>query len=192
MQFIKKEPIVFLVAGRARSGKGTISKIIFEYYIKKNQQVISSPYTKYLKKYIEEITGNKITEDNKPRELLQKISGELIKSKLNKPNFFIDRQLEDLEIYSYFADVIIIPDVRFKEEIDIVKEKYKNVVSIGVIRPNYQSDLTYEQQQDITEIALDNYNEYDYTIINNNTIEELSNTVLKILESIKKEGKFYE
>ena len=188
MQFIKKDPIIFLVAGRARSGKGTISKIISEYYIKKNQQVISSPYTKYLKKYIEDITGNKITEDNKPRDLLQKISGELIKSKLNKPNFFIDRQLEDLEIYSYFADVIIIPDVRFKEEIDIVKEKYKNVVSIGVIRPDYQSDLTHEQLMDVTEVALDNYNEYDYTIINNKTKEELSNKVLKILESIKKEG----
>lgn len=188
MQFTKKEPIIFLVAGRARSGKGTVSKFIEEYYKKQNKKVINSPYTKYLKNYIEDITSEKITEDNKPRDLLQKISSELIKKELGKTNFFIDRQLEDLEIYSYFADIIIVPDVRFEEEINIIKNNFKNVISIGVVRPNYQSDLTQEQLRDITEIALDNYNEYDFKIINDKTESELYDSVSKILESIKKEG----
>ena len=99
MYLKKKQPLIFLIAGRARSGKGTIAKFIEEYFLNQNSKVVISPYTKYLKKYIEEITGETIDEDNKPRELLQKISSELIKKELNKPNFFIDRQLEDLEIY---------------------------------------------------------------------------------------------
>lgn len=187
MSYKRKEPIIFLIAGRARSGKNTTGDFIKEYYQNLNKKVIISEYTKYLKMYIENITNEKIDDNNKPRELLQKLSSELIKKELNKPNFFIKRQLEDLEIYSYFADVIIIPDVRFKEEIDVVKEKFKKVISIGVIRPDYKSDLTKEQLQDITETALDNYNEYDYKLIN---IEEktLKEDVLKILNKIKKEG----
>lgn len=188
MQFIKKDPIIFLVAGRARSGKGTIAKYLENYYQDLNKKVIISPYTKYLKKYIEDITGDKIDDNNKPRELLQKISSDLIKKELNKHNFFIDRQLEDLEIYSYFADIIIIPDVRFEKEIEVIKEKYSKVISIGVTRPNYQSDLTKEQLNDITETSLDNYKKYDYVITNDESVKKLHTNLLKILEEIKKEG----
>ena len=43
MQFIKKDPIIFLVAGRARSGKGTIAKYLENYYQNLNKKVIISP-----------------------------------------------------------------------------------------------------------------------------------------------------
>ena len=46
------------------------------------------------------------------------------------------------------------------------KNKFKNVYSIGIIRENYQSDLTEEQQKDITETSLDNYQQYDYLVLN--------------------------
>ena len=188
MNFYKKDPLIFLIAGRARSGKGTVAKFIEEYFKTQNKKIINSPYTKYLKKYIEDITNEIITDENKPRELLQKISSELIKKELNKPNFFLDRQLEDLEIYSYFADVIIVSDVRFIEEIKIIKDNFKNVISIGVIRPNYKSDLTKEQDKDITETALDDYNDYDFKIINDKSEVELYNNTLDILKKIEKEG----
>lgn len=187
MLYQKREPIIFLIAGRARSGKSTIGEIIKNYYQNLSKKVIISQYTKYLKMYIENITGEIIDDDNKPRDLLQDLSRELIKKELKKENFFIDRQLEDLEVYSYFADVIIVTDVRFKKEIDVVKEKFNNVISIGVVRENYESDLTIEQQKDITETSLDNYNEYDYKLINNEK-DDLEYEVLDILNKIMKEG----
>ena len=125
MDFIKKQPLIILIAGRAESGKSTMAECLKKEYEKQNKKVIISPYTKYLKNYIENITNKKITEENKPRDLLQRISSEIIKTKLGKKNFFIDRQIEDIEIYSYFAEIIIIPDVRFPDEIDIIKEKFK-------------------------------------------------------------------
>ena len=85
---------------------------------------------------------------------------------MGKTNFFIDRQLEDIEIYSYFADYIIISDVRFPKEIDIVKEKFYNVISIGVKRYNYDTDLSIDQQNDVTEISLDDYDKFDYVVDN--------------------------
>ncbi|MBQ8681699.1 MAG: hypothetical protein IJ509_02170 [Bacilli bacterium] len=166
MNFLKREPLIILIAGRARSGKSILAECLKEEYRKQNKKVVMSPYTKYLKHYIEEITGEKIQEENKPRDLLQQISSEVIKGQLGKKNFFIDRQIEDIEIYSYFADVILVPDVRFPEEIKVIKEKFNNVVSIGVIRKNYISTLSLKQQTDITEVALDGYHDYDFEVEN--------------------------
>lgn len=188
MQLETKKPWIILIAGKARSGKNTVAESLQQAFTTEQKKVIMSPYTKYLKQYIELITGDKITDTSKPRDLLQKISSELIKGKLSKKDFFIRRQVEDIEILSYFADVIIVPDVRFPSEIEVIKQKFPNVISIGVTRVEYTSDLTLEQQQDITEIALDNYNNYDYKIINQNK-NKLHQDTLTIYQKIKEEGK---
>lgn len=185
MEFKKRTPLIILIAGRARSGKSTLAKYLRTEYQFQNKKVIISPYTKYLKNYIEEITNKKVTETEKPRELLQQISSKVIKGALGKKDFFIKRQIEDIEIYSYFADVILIPDVRFPEEIQSIKEKFIDTISIGVIRENYVSDLTKEQQQDITETALNDYHEYDFEIQNNEqtNLEEIAK---KMIQEIKR------
>lgn len=182
MNFRNKNPWIILIAGKAGSGKSTLAKYIKELFEKDKKKVIISPYTKYLKQYIEEITGEPLTEENKPRDLLQKLSSQLIKKRLGKENLFIERQIDDIEIYSYFANIIIIPDVRFPKEIEVIKEKFKNVLSIGMIRNNYVTTLTKEQQQDITETALENYKNYD-EIINNNNID-LKVVAKQLIETI--------
>ncbi len=184
MEFIKKEPIIILIGGKARSGKSTIAHYIEEAFKERGKSVVISPYTKYLKLYIDEITETKMTDTDKPRDLLQKISSELIKKKLGKNDFFIDRQIEDIEFYTYFKDIIIIPDVRFPREFEVIKEKFKNVISILVARYDYLSDLTEEQQQDITETSLDDYENYDYKISNtvNTNLKEESLKIVKDIE----------
>ena len=187
MEYINKNPLIICVCGKARSGKSTVSKYLEKLFISDNKKVILSPYTKYLKKYISDITGNDVTEDNKPRELLQKLSSDLIKGVLNNKDFFINRQIEDIEFYSYFANVIIINDVRFPREITSLKDKFNNVISIGINRSNYVSDLSLDEQNDITEVSLDNYKDYDYTIDNSNEIS-LENVVLDIVNDLRKKG----
>ena len=187
MEFTKKEPLIILIAGKARSGKSTVAEYLKEEYENDNKKVVISYFTKYLKMYIEEITGSKINDDNKPRDLLQQISSKIIKKDLQKNNFFIDRQIEDIEIYSYFKDVIIIPDVRFPSEITFIKEKFKNVVTIGVTREDYISTLTKKQQSDITETSLDNYTNYDFKILNNKDTN-LQIVSKEIIKKLKKRG----
>lgn len=188
MVFKNRNPIIILIAGKARSGKNTVSKILESEFIKEKKEVIISPYTKYLKEYIHNITDWNIEdENNKPRDLLQKLSSELIKGKLGLENIFINRQIEDIKIYSYFKDVIIINDVRFPKEIDTIKNVFTNVVSIQVKRSNYISGLTKEQLQDVTETSLDNYNNFDY-IIENDDIELLKEDTINIFKSIQKRG----
>lgn len=188
MVFKNRNPIIILIAGKARSGKNTVSKILESEFIKEKKEVIISPYTKYLKEYIHNITDWNIEdENNKPRDLLQKLSSELIKEKLGLENIFINRQIEDIKIYSYFKDVIIINDVRFPKEIDTIKNIFTNVVSIQVKRSNYISGLTKEQLQDVTETSLDNYNNFDY-IIENDNIESLKEDTINIFKSLQKRG----
>ena len=90
--------------------------------------------------------------------------------------------LEDINIYSYFFNVIIISDARLVEELDIPKEKFENVKLINIKRPNYENGLTEEQKNSLTETALNSYSNYDYEIINDKDIESLNK---KIVEMIK-------
>ena len=87
-------------------------------------------------------------------------------------------------------DVVIIPDVRFQEEIEEIKKKFPNVVSIGIKWKNYVSTLTKEQQEDITETSLDNYNQYDY-LLENTSLDNLYRDGLKIIKKLKKEGRLW-
>lgn len=191
MEFQKREPIIILIGGKARSGKSTVSKYMEKEYIRQGVKVVVSPYTKYLKYYIEEIMGMKITEDNKPREMLQRISSDLIKGKLGDKDFFIRRQIEDISLFSYFVDVILVPDVRFPREIEEIRVRFSNVISIGVVRSHYDSDLTELQRQDATEVSLDDYQGFDYRIENTEE-DKLYLDTLEVIKKIEERRRVYE
>lgn len=185
MNYINKKPLIICICGKALSGKSTLSNYFYEFYKDNCLKVIVSPYTKYLKQYIYDITGNIVDDNNKPRDLLQNLSSELIKGILNNKNFFINRQIEDINFYSYFFDVILIDDVRFPNEIEVLKDNFDNVISIGVNREKYDNKLSFKEKNDITEVSLDNYNDYDY-IINNNDNISLKDEVINIINNIEK------
>ena len=171
-----RNPKIIVIAGKARSGKNTIGDIFKKLYEQDNKKVVISPYTKYLKDYIKEITGNYVDDNNKPREFLQQIGVELIKNNIN-PKMLINRLLEDIEVYSYFYDIIIISDARFREEIEEVKAKYNDVTVIHIKGNN--NDLTEEQKNHITETSLDDYSNYDYEIESN---EDVTTSLEKIVK----------
>ena len=173
MNFIKRNPKIFLLSGKARSGKNEISKIIERYYSNKKCITISFGY--YIKDYAKKISDWDGSEETKPRELLQHLGIELVRNKIDK-RLFIDRILQDIEIFSYFYDIIVISDVRLLDEITILKENYPDSTSIRVVRNNYENNLTEEQKNHLTETDLDNFNDFDYIVNNDDNLE------LKIIE----------
>ena len=98
---------------------------------------------------------------------------------------FIERQLDDIEIYSYFYDAIIVPDIRLPREIESVREKFDNVVVIKVNRINFETSLDNKQQAHITEVAMDNYNDVDY-VVTNDTLEGLEKDIYNIYRETMK------
>lgn len=174
MQYINKNPKIFVLSGKAKSGKNYVADIITNYY--KNSIQISYAY--YLKQYVKKISNWNGLEETKPRDLLQSIGIDLIK-KIDK-ELLIRRVMEDIKVYSYFFDVIIITDARLKEEIVIPKKLFKCIT----IRINgSDNNLTLKQKNHITETDLDDYN-FDY-IIDNIDLNKTEEDVLKILGGIK-------
>ena len=84
-------------------------------------------------------------------------------------------------MFSFFYDFIIITDSRLKEEIEIPKNKFNNIITIRINRNNTDNNLTQEQKNHITEIDLDNYNDFDY-IIDNNDYKTLETEIINILK----------
>lgn len=180
MNFIKKSPKIYILSGKAGNGKSLSASIMKDIFTKKGKNFISLSYASYLKEYAKNILMWDGSEESKPRKFLQQLGVDLIKNKIDD-HFLIRRLIEDINIYSYFYDIIIISDARFIEEIEDIKEIYSDVIVIH-IKGNENKVLTEEESQHISEIALDEYNKYDYEIINNSTLEDLKNKLIEIIE----------
>ena len=92
--------------------------------------------------------------------------------------------IEDIPMYEGFADVVIISDARMPLEFEYMKENFDDVTSILVINNFAPSKLTIEEQSDITERALENYDEFDY-IIANDDLSKTKEKIFKILEELE-------
>lgn len=169
---------IIILSGKAESGKNKVASIIENTL--KDKKVITISYASYLKEYAKNILKWDGNENTKPRTFLQEI-GDYVKTIDNK--FLINRLLQDIEVYKNYFDVIIISDARFIEEINCIKEKYENISVINII--GRENSLNNMEKNHITEIALDNYNLYDFKIENKSSIEELEQKVKNIIEVIK-------
>ena len=175
---------IFIVGGKSGSGKGEVAKMIEEFYIYKLKKCVVTEYSKYLKLFAKELTDWDGISQNKPRDFLQEFG-----SKIREYDkyFFTKRMIEDINIYEIAGvDVLIIADARMPEEFEKLKENYDEVYSLLVVNQFTQSKLTIKQQSHITETALENYNEFDYTFANDN-LQVLKDKVFKYLEMIENE-----
>lgn len=172
---------IYLIAGKSGSGKNTVAQVIQKYYQNQNQKVIITEYSKYLKLYAKEIL-NWAGEEPKPRKFLQDL-GVTIRDNLGEDKLLVNRLLEDILVYKLYFDIVIISDVRYPEEITEIKAKYPDTTSIYVINQFAPSKLTLEEQMHITEIALEEYTDFDLTIIN----DDLTKLPEKVYNFLNKE-----
>ena len=179
MEFIDHKPIIYVLSGKSGSGKSKSAEIIKDIYYKKNKKSIIVSYATPLKEYAKNILSWN-EEEEKPREFLQQVGVELIKNKIDK-EFLIKRVIQDIKVYSYFYDVIIVSDARFVEEIECLKE-FDKVISIHINSNN--NELTEKQKNHSTETGLDNYNNYNNIIDNNSTVYNLKEELESIVGEV--------
>lgn len=175
---------IFLITGSSRHGKDTIGNYIEEYCRENNIKVCRTQISKHIKMYVKDYFGWDGRDETKPRTLLQHLGTDIIREQMNKPYFFANRTVEDLEILSHFFEVGMVTDIRVPLEIESIKEKFDDVVVIKVVRINYETEMTLEQQKHKIENSMNDYNDYDY-ILTNDTLEQLREDVIEVL---KKEG----
>lgn len=181
------KPKIYLFSAKANHGKDSACDYIKKLLENDNKKVVHTLYAKYIKQYAKDYFGWDGREETKPRELLQFMGTDIIRERLKKPNFHVDRICDDIEILSDYFDAFLISDVRFPNEIEIPKSKFgDSVVSVRIIRTNFTSPLTLEQQQHKSETALDEYTDFDYVIEASN-LDELYSQIDKIYLENKSE-----
>ncbi|MBR3897747.1 MAG: hypothetical protein IKJ43_00515 [Bacilli bacterium] len=175
---------IYIIAGKARHGKDTTAEFIHKLY--EDKKYINLSYGSYIKEYAKKISDWDGSEETKPRELLQRLGTDIIRNKIDE-HFFIKRLCDDIKVYSYFFDVATISDARFPDEIDIPREMFEDVITIKVVRNNFETPLSSSEQIHRTETALNDYDNFDYIIENDGTLEELEEKVKKIVEKVEHE-----
>ena len=98
MEFIKRDPVIFLIAGKANSGKDTSAEFIDNYVKLKGLKVVNLQLSSYIKMYAKKISGWNGEEDSKPRSLLQELGTDIIRNKIeSKKDIDIDVVKEKIE-----------------------------------------------------------------------------------------------
>ena len=182
-----KHPKIFILCGKAQAGKDTTAKFIKNEYLKRGKKVLNIQYSNYIKEYAKQISGWDGSEDNKPRELLQVLGTDIIRTKFGS-YYFVDRLIQDINVYSFFFDVITISDGRFKIEVDTPKEVFDNVYAVRIDRPNFDNGLTEEEKKHPTEVDLDDYEKFNFKIINDSSLEELNTVAINLVKEVEHES----
>ena len=90
MEFKKRNPKIFVISGKANSGKDTTAEIIDNQIMLKGLKVVNLQISSYIKMYASKISGWDGSEDTKPRTLLQELGTSIIREKIDN-EFFIKR-----------------------------------------------------------------------------------------------------
>lgn len=164
---------VICISGKAQHGKDTTAGMIKEKLESGGHTVLIAHYgdlVKYICKTFFDWDGNK---DAYGRSLMQYVGTDVIRAQA--PDYWVQFIADMLTFFKDDWDYVLIPDARFPNEIDVMREKF-GALHIRVVRPNFESPLTPTQQQHISETALDEYFP-DWLFENSGDIALLAETV---------------
>lgn len=119
------------------------------------------------------------------RTLLQYVGTDKVRKRV--PGFWAKFIAEILIIFNDEWDYVLIPDLRFPNEIEMLRDYGLDVQAIRVERPRASSDLTNHQKEHISETALDDYN-FEHIIVNDGGLNDLKRQSVLFLNKLKWRG----
>ncbi len=169
---------VITISGKAQHGKDTTATMLKELLNEQGYSVLITHYgdlVKYICTTFFDWDGRK---DEYGRSLLQYVGTDVIRNQV--PDYWVDFVSEILCFFSDKWDYVLIPDCRFPNEVDKLKKFKLDTTHLRIIRPNFKSPLTEEQQAHISETALDDVRP-DFYIMNDGTLEDLKEKVWEFI-----------
>ena len=170
---------VITVSGKAQHGKDTVAKELKKVLSKRGNRVLICHYADLLKHICKAFFNWNGEKNIEGRTLLQYVGTDIIRTE--NENYWVDFIIGVLKMFPNEWDYVIIPDTRFPNEIERMKEDM-DCTTIKVIRSNYDSGLTDEQLSHPSETALDEY-VFDNIIENDGTYEDLVKQVKLLVDS---------
>ena len=170
---------IIAISGHAQNGKDTLAGMLKEEYELHLNRVLVTHYAdlvKYICKTFFAWDGKK---DEHGRHLLQYVGTDIVRAK--NPDYWVNFIIDMLKFFDGHWDYVIIPDTRFPNELNRMKEAGFEVLHLKIIRPDFESPLTPEQQQHPSETSMDDY-PGDFTIMNT-SLDDLRCEVVTIVGS---------
>lgn len=165
---------IITVSGKARHGKDTTANILKKELEEKGERVLITHYADLVKYICKTFFGWNGVKDEYGRHILQYVGTDIVRKR--NPNYWVNFIIQMLTMFPDEWDFVIIPDARFPNEIEGMKTMDAQVFDICVVRDNFVSPLTEEQQHHKSETALDNY-DFSYVIHNNGSMSELEENI---------------
>lgn len=166
---------VITISGKAQNGKDTTAGLLKAALEADGYKVLITHYADLLKYICKQFFGWDGQKDDAGRHILQYVGTDIIRQK--RPDYWVGFVTSVLELFPNEWDYVLIPDCRFPNEIDYLKEAGMDTVNLRVVRKNFKSPLTPEQQAHPSETALDDV-EPDYYITNNGSMTDLKRNVI--------------
>ena len=165
---------IITISGKARHGKDTTANQIKWQLEDKGYTVLITHYADVLKFICRNFFNWDGQKNEEGRTLLQHVGTDVVRKK--DPDYWVRFMKSIFDMFPDDWDYVVIPDCRFPNEIDSLKEQY-DVTAIWVDRgEDFNNGLTLEQQRHPSETALDNY-DFDYHLDNKGTLEDLEEAV---------------
>lgn len=169
---------IVLISGKAQHGKDTTAECLKAELECRGCRVLTTHFADVLKFVCKNLFHWDGQKDERGRRLLQVVGTDIVRKQ--DTNFWV-RFIRDLlsmfDGSGGFWDYVIIPDCRFPNELELMRERFPYTYHVRVVRPGFESPLTPEQQAHPSETAMDGVQE-DYLIKNEGDIEDLRAAVL--------------
>lgn len=174
---------VICISGKAQHGKDTTANILKSALEERGNRVLIAHYGDLVKHICRQFFNWNGEKDEAGRTLLQYVGTDIVRTQ--RPDYWVDFIIDMLVMFEDKWDYVLIPDCRFPNEVAKMKHEFEGSIHLRVVRPNFDSPLTIEQQNHHSEIALDEY-PYDYILVNDSTILNLGVKILEFVEALDK------
>ena len=167
---------IILISGHAQHGKDTVGLFLKEKFASENKKSLIIHYADFLKHFCKTYFGWNGEKNEEGRTLLQHWGTDVCRA--NYCDIWVDMMTALIKGICTEYDYIIIPDVRFPNEISGIIKNF-NALTIRVIRPDFDNGLSEEQKHHSSETALDDYRDFDVVIYNDKDLSALQNKINK-------------
>ena len=169
---------ILLLSGYAESGKTSVANILKKRFEIENKKVLLVNFADYLKFVSQKYLGWNGIKDENGRAILQFVGTDLVRKK--QPDFWANTVARLVYVLSDNFDYFIADDARFVEEMECFKNQKASLVTIKIVRLNYENSLTEKQKSHPSETSLDNF-VFDYVIESESGLDNLEKEVDKFL-----------
>ena len=172
---------VICISGHAQHGKDTVAQIMRKTLWGYGKRVLIIHYADLLKFMCKQLFGWNGEKDEKGRTLLQYVGTDIVRSKNH--DFWVNYIIDILSLFDGEWDYVLIPDCRFPNEVNTMKQKGFDVTHLRVIRHGFDNGLTDDQLSHASETAI-NELAPDSIINNDGNLVDLTISVLNFIRPI--------